>query len=246
MTMFTGKRYGFTLIELLVVIAIIAILMGILMPALSKARKQVWSTRCQNNLRQIGFAGEMFVQENDYHIPRGGGGQTNLEPEMWNGHLSVRWYLGFMPYLAERPIDNDYRNVKMYRCLAYPNREQTICYVANCWGDPSSSAADIQWMTSVLNVRNRSSLIYLADHEDEDRPIIRKAGDPGYGNCDVWREQDLSSNDSTGIQGRRVARKRHKLGHNTLYWDWHVGYVAGDQDVSVLRSMWDVVAANKR
>lgn len=71
--MLTGKKYGFTLIELLVVVAIIAILMGILMPALSKARKQVWSTRCQNNLRQIGFAGEMFLQENNNYIPRSGG-----------------------------------------------------------------------------------------------------------------------------------------------------------------------------
>jgi len=244
--MLMRKKYGFTLIELLVVIAIIAILMGILMPVLGMARKQVWSTRCQNNLRQIGFAGEMFSQENDYLIPRGGGGLYNLEPEMFGGRLSVRWYLGFMPYLAERPIDNDYRNVKMYRCLAYPNKEQTICYVANCWGDPSTTAADIQWMTSVDGVRNRSSLIYLADHEDEDRPIIAKAGDLGYGNCDVWREQDLSSNNSTGIQGRRVARKRHKWGHNALYWDWHVGYVDGDQDVAVLRRMWDVVGANTR
>ena len=246
MTMLMGKKYGFTLIELLVVIAIIAILMGILMPALGMARRQVWSTRCQNNLRQIGFAGEIFVQENDYLIPRGGGGLYNLEPEMFGGRLSVRWYLGFMPYLSETPIDNDYRNVKMYRCLAYPNKEQTICYVANCWGDPSTSAADIQWMTSVLNVRNRSSLIYLADHEDDNRPIITKAGDPGYANCDVFREQDLSSNDTTGTQGRRVARKRHKQGHNALYWDWHVGYVDGDQDVEVLRRMWDVVGANTR
>jgi len=242
MTMLMRKKYGFTLIELLVVIAIIAILMGILMPVLGMARKQVWSTRCQNNLRQIGFAGEMFSQENDYFIPRGGGGIYNLEPEMWGGHLSVRWYLGFMPYLAERPIDNDYRNVKMYRCLAYPDKEQTICYVMNCWGDPSTTTVDIQWMTSIDGVRNRSSLIYLADHEDEGRPIIRKAGDPGYANCDVFREQDLSSNDS----GRRVARKRHKWGHNALYWDWHVGYVDGNQDVAVLRSMWDVVGANTR
>jgi len=50
------RRNGFTLIELLVVIAIIALLMSILMPALSYVRKQARSTACQSNLRQLSLA----------------------------------------------------------------------------------------------------------------------------------------------------------------------------------------------
>ena len=62
------REKGFTLIELLVVIAVIAVLMGILMPALSRAREQGKATFCLNNLHQIGIAVQMYAQENDYKV----------------------------------------------------------------------------------------------------------------------------------------------------------------------------------
>ena len=62
------KKYGFTLIELLVVIAIIAVLMGILMPALNRARLQGKRAVCMGNLKQISLAWIMYADENDDEI----------------------------------------------------------------------------------------------------------------------------------------------------------------------------------
>jgi prepilin-type N-terminal cleavage/methylation domain-containing protein/prepilin-type processing-associated H-X9-DG protein len=64
-----NRKQGFTLIELLVVIAIIAILMGILMPALSKVRKQARMIRCQANLKQYAIAGKLYSNDNDGFFP---------------------------------------------------------------------------------------------------------------------------------------------------------------------------------
>jgi len=59
-----SRRRGFTLIELLVVIAIIALLMSILMPAMSRVRKQARAVACQSNLKQWGMMFFMYAEDN--------------------------------------------------------------------------------------------------------------------------------------------------------------------------------------
>ena len=64
-----GEFRGFTLVELLVVIAILALLMGILMPVLGRAREAGRSTVCMSNIRGIALAGRIYVDENDGKFP---------------------------------------------------------------------------------------------------------------------------------------------------------------------------------
>jgi prepilin-type N-terminal cleavage/methylation domain-containing protein len=79
------RRKGFTLVELLVVIAIIALLMGILMPALARVRQLAFRMTCGTNLAGIGKA--MLIYANDYEdeLPRAGGRNSD-----W-GSVGTRW-----------------------------------------------------------------------------------------------------------------------------------------------------------
>jgi prepilin-type N-terminal cleavage/methylation domain-containing protein len=95
-----GRR-AFTLIELLVVIAIIAILIGLLLPAVQKVREAAARTQSQNNLKQIGLAAHTFYSAND-RMPPMFGTTTAGNPNLAGG--SVFYHL--LPYVEQ---DNLYR-----------------------------------------------------------------------------------------------------------------------------------------
>jgi prepilin-type N-terminal cleavage/methylation domain-containing protein/prepilin-type processing-associated H-X9-DG protein len=86
-TVHMNNERGFTLIELLVVIAVIAILAGLLLPAIHRGKQAAQKVDCLNNLKQWGLATQLFVQENDDLLPKDGTPNGTSADEGWYNDL---------------------------------------------------------------------------------------------------------------------------------------------------------------
>jgi prepilin-type N-terminal cleavage/methylation domain-containing protein/prepilin-type processing-associated H-X9-DG protein len=144
----SGRRtvHGFTLVELLVVIAIIALLMSILMPALSRAREQAKDVLGKSNLRQWGTVFAMYVGDNEGYFDTGWPHAAGEDGFYAGGH---HWPVTLLPYYGNRELrfcPAAKRSLTVERRAAFwawPRQDTTD---PDQWYDPEGSYGTNEWI----------------------------------------------------------------------------------------------------
>lgn len=168
------KYKAFTLIELLVVIAVIAVLMGILMPALKKAKEQAQSIVCQGNLKGFSLATSMYVQDNDDKYLHSDKVYFDTLERLPGETVSGRWNRPHMDRWCNRQVNLKYRpefgstffrylvDVKSLICPTFKRLAQAkggrISEDVTWWGTEDESVYD-PWHNYTMNA-------FLGPHRD--------------------------------------------------------------------------------
>ena len=231
------QRAGFTLIELLMVIAIIALLVGIMLPALRGARGAAQSVKCLSNQRQIGLALMSYAEENRGWHPR----EARINTD-------VSWPKALRPFMdpavpRNRDVRDQFEHAEYYQDPARPRDGHNIHYVSNGLKFSGPGVFDgIKPITRMSAYPHPALTLYLSAYADDPTGYYRrKIYGPTGSTSDVWVAMwyDLFESEHIDGQGHelRIAPDRHGSGANGLYLDGHAAPI-GAEDLRTLET-WD-------
>jgi prepilin-type N-terminal cleavage/methylation domain-containing protein/prepilin-type processing-associated H-X9-DG protein len=213
----TGPRRAFTLIELLVVIAIIAILAAMLFPVFSQAREQARAISCLSNMRQLGTAVQLYVQDYDERMFfRTSGTNSNVtRTDARNSSNASKWWNLMMPYV---------KNNQLFQCPS--DGTPTL--------SPDPNGKDVIPRSYIANTASED--LQLAQISDVvDTIVVTEKTDTiaGATNTSSWIgafNGEMSNNPATnGVAAR------HHNGMNCSFLDGHARWTTLD---TVLASRW--------